>query len=83
MGNVSIFWRKKNVFDFLDQKKNHDKEKQRARDLSYAMWTPDLFMKRVELDAEWTLMCPHEYPGLYDSYGADFEAFHTKYETEG
>jgi ribonucleoside-diphosphate reductase alpha chain len=71
------------VFDFLDLKKNHGKEEQRARDLFYAMWTPDLFMKRVEQDAEWTLMCPHECPGLYDSYGADFEALYTKYEEEG
>ncbi len=71
------------VFDFLDLKKNHGKEEQRARDLFYAMWTPDLFMKRVEEDGEWTLMCPHECPGLYDSYGADFEALYTKYETEG
>ncbi|MGB0887057.1 MAG: ribonucleoside-diphosphate reductase subunit alpha [Vicingaceae bacterium] len=71
------------VFDFLDLKKNHGKEEQRARDLFYAMWTPDLFMKRVETDGDWTLMCPHECPGLYDSYGADFEALYTKYETEG
>jgi ribonucleoside-diphosphate reductase alpha chain len=71
------------VFDFLDLKKNHGKEEQRARDLFYAMWTPDLFMKRVEQDAEWTLMCPHECPGLYDSYGADFETLYTKYEEEG
>jgi ribonucleoside-diphosphate reductase alpha chain len=71
------------VFDFLDLKKNHGKEEQRARDLFYAMWTPDLFMKRVEADAEWTLMCPHECPGLYDSYGAEFETLYTKYETEG
>ena len=71
------------VFDFLDLKKNHGKEEQRARDLFYAMWTPDLFMKRVEADGDWTLMCPHECPGLYDSYGAEFEALYTKYETEG
>ena len=71
------------VFDFLDLKKNHGKEEQRARDLFYAMWTPDLFMKRVEADADWTLMCPHECPGLYDSYGADFEKLYTKYEEEG
>ncbi|PCI96964.1 MAG: ribonucleoside-diphosphate reductase subunit alpha [Flavobacteriales bacterium] len=71
------------VFDFLDLKKNHGKEEQRARDLFYAMWTPDLFMKRVEQDAEWTLMCPHECPGLYDSYGAEFETLYTKYEEEG
>jgi len=71
------------VFDFLDLKKNHGKEEQRARDLFYAMWTPDLFMKRVEADAEWTLMCPHECPGLYDSYGEEFEALYTKYEEAG
>jgi ribonucleoside-diphosphate reductase alpha chain len=71
------------IYDFLDLKKNHGKEEQRARDLFYAMWTPDLFMKRVEADAEWTLMCPHECPGLYDTYGAEFEALYTKYETEG
>jgi ribonucleoside-diphosphate reductase alpha chain len=71
------------VFDFLDLKKNHGKEEQRARDLFYAMWTPDLFMKRVEADAEWTLMCPHECPGLYDTYGAEFEALYTKYEEAG
>ena len=71
------------VFDFLDLKKNHGKEENRARDLFYAMWTPDLFMKRVEENGDWTLMCPHECPGLYDSYGADFEKLYTKYEEEG
>lgn len=71
------------VLDFLDLKKNHGKEEQRARDLFYALWTPDLFMKRVEADADWTLMCPHECPGLYDSYGEDFEKLYTKYEEEG
>lgn len=71
------------VFDFLDLKKNHGKEENRARDLFYAMWTPDLFMKRVEENGDWTLMCPHECPGLYDSYGEEFEALYTKYEQEG
>ncbi len=71
------------IIDFLDLKKNHGKEENRARDLFYAMWTPDLFMKRVEADADWTLMCPHECPGLYDTYGDDFEKLYTKYEEEG
>ena len=71
------------IFDFLDLKKNHGKEEQRARDLFYAMWTPDLFMKRVEANGEWTLMCPNECPGLSDTYGEDFEKLYTKYEQEG
>jgi ribonucleoside-diphosphate reductase alpha chain len=71
------------VFDFLDLKKNHGKEEQRARDLFYALWMPDLFMKRVEENGDWTLMCPHECPGLSDTYGADFEALYTRYEKEG
>jgi ribonucleoside-diphosphate reductase alpha subunit len=71
------------VFDFLDLKKNHGKEEQRARDLFYALWIPDLFMKRVKENGEWTLMCPKECPGLSDTYGAEFEALYTKYEAEG
>ena len=71
------------VFDFLDLKKNHGKEEQRARDLFYALWIPDLFMKRVEANEEWTLMCPHECPGLSEAYGEAFEALYTKYEAEG
>ena len=71
------------VFDFLDLKKNHGKEEQRARDLFYALWIPDLFMKRVKENAEWTLMCPHECPGLSDTHSAEFEALYTKYEREG
>ena len=71
------------VFDFLDLKKNHGKEEQRARDLFYALWTPDLFMKRVEEDGDWTLMCPNECPGLTDSWGEEFEALYEKYEAEG
>jgi len=71
------------VFDFLDLKKNHGKEEQRARDLFYALWIPDLFMKRVKENGEWTLMCPHECPGLSDTHSAAFEALYTRYEKEG
>lgn len=71
------------VFDFLEMKKNHGKEEQRARDLFYALWIPDLFMKRVEENGSWTLMCPNECPGLSDVHGAEFEALYTKYEQEG
>jgi ribonucleoside-diphosphate reductase alpha subunit len=71
------------VFDFLDLKKNHGKEEQRARDLFYALWIPDLFMKRVEENGSWTLMCPHECPGLSDTFGDEFEALYEKYEREG
>ena len=71
------------VFDFLDLKKNHGKEEQRARDLFYALWVPDLFMKRVEADGEWTLMCPNECPGLADTWGPEFEALYEKYEAAG
>jgi len=71
------------IFDFLELKKNHGKEEMRARDLFYAMWTPDLFMKRVEENAEWTLMCPNECPGLYDCYDEEFDKLYTKYEKQG
>ena len=71
------------IFDFLELRKNHGKEEQRARDLFYALWTPDLFMKRVEENGDWTLMCPNECPGLADSWGSEFEALYTKYESEG
>ena len=71
------------IFDFLDLRKNHGKEEQRARDLFYALWTPDLFMKRVEENGDWTLMCPNECPGLADTWGPEFEALYTKYEAEG
>lgn len=71
------------VFDFLDLKKNHGKEEQRARDLFYALWIPDLFMKRVKENGEWTLMCPHECPGLSDTHSEEFEALYLKYESEG
>lgn len=71
------------IFDFLDLKKNHGKEEMRARDLFYALWTPDLFMERVKTDSTWTLMCPNECPGLGDTYGAEFRALYEKYEAEG
>ena len=71
------------IFDFLDLKKNHGKEEMRARDLFYAMWVPDLFMKRVEADAEWTLMCPNECPDLYNNHSEEFDALYLKYESEG
>ena len=69
------------IFDFLNLKKNHGKEEMRARDLFYAMWIPDLFMRRVEEDSTWTLMCPNECPGLYDSHGDEFEKKYLGYET--
>jgi ribonucleoside-diphosphate reductase alpha chain len=71
------------IFDFLDLRKNHGKEELRARDLFYAMWINDLFMERVEADAEWTLFCPNESPGLADCYGEEFRALYTKYEKAG
>ncbi|KAG6872426.1 ribonucleoside reductase large subunit Cdc22 [Termitomyces sp. Mi166 len=70
------------VFEFLDLRKNHGKEEVRARDLFYALWVPDLFMKRVEAGADWPLFCPNEAPGLADVHGAEFEALFTKYESE-
>jgi ribonucleoside-diphosphate reductase alpha subunit len=71
------------VFDFLDLKKNHGKEEARARDLFYALWIPDLFMKRVKDNGDWTLMCPHECPGLSDTHSSAFEELYTTYEREG
>ena len=71
------------IMDFLDLKKNHGKEEMRARDLFYAMWIPDLFMKRVQEDSRWTLMCPNECPGLYDVHSDSFEELYLRYEAEG
>jgi ribonucleoside-diphosphate reductase alpha chain len=71
------------IFEFMELKKNHGKEEMRARDLFYALWIPDLFMKRVEQDSTWSLMCPNECPGLSDCYGDDFEKLYEKYEREG
>lgn len=71
------------IFEWLLLKSNHGKEELRARDLYYAFWTPDLFMKRVDADADWTLMCPNQCPGLTEVYGEEFEALYEKYEREG
>lgn len=71
------------VFDFLACRKNTGKEEMRARELFYALWIPDLFMRRVEADAEWTLMCPNECPGLADVWGEDFERLYETYEKQG
>jgi ribonucleoside-diphosphate reductase alpha subunit len=77
------------VFDFLELKKNHGKEEQRARDLFYALWVPDLFMKRVKEAGDWTLFCPNEAfdketgKGLIDVWGDEFEAMYTRLEAEG
>ncbi|MBP93619.1 MAG: ribonucleoside-diphosphate reductase subunit alpha, partial [Flavobacteriaceae bacterium] len=71
------------IFDFLDLKKNHGKEEMRARDLFYAMWISDLFMKRVQEDGKWTLMCPNECPGMDEVHSDEFEALYLKYEAEG
>lgn len=70
------------VFEFLDLKKNTGKEEVRARELFYALWIPDLFMKRVEKNENWSLMCPHNCPGLADCWGEEFEALYEKYEEE-
>jgi len=71
------------IFDFLNLKKNHGKEEARARDLFYAMWICDLFMKRVEEEGDWSLFCPNEAPGLSDCWGEEFEALYERYESEG
>lgn len=71
------------IFEFLELKKNHGKEEMRARDLFYAMWIPDLFMKRIENNEMWSLFCPNEAPGLADCYGEEFERLFEKYEKEG
>lgn len=71
------------IFGFLDLKKNTGKEEHRARDLFYALWIPDLFMKRVEENGDWSLFCPAEAKGLCDVYGDEFEALYEKYEKAG
>ena len=71
------------VFEFLDLRKNHGKEENRARDLFFALWVPDLFMKRVQENSTWTLFCPNEAPGLADCWGEEFEKLYMKYEQEG
>ena len=71
------------IEDFLELKKNHGDEELKARDLFYALWTPDLFMERVRDNAKWHLFCPHECPGLSDVYGDKFKTLYEKYESEG
>lgn len=71
------------VFEFLDLKKNHGKEENRARDLFYALWIPDLFMERVEAGGDWSLFCPHESPGLADCWGENFKTLYESYEKQG
>ncbi|THH30034.1 hypothetical protein EUX98_g4141 [Antrodiella citrinella] len=71
------------IFEFLDLRKNHGKEEVRARDLFYALWIPDLFMKRVEENGEWSLFCPSEAPGLHEVHGEEFERLYEQYEREG
>lgn len=71
------------IMEFLELKKNHGKEEQRARDLFYALWICDLFMERVKNNENWSLFCPNEAPGLSETYGGEFEALYHKYEQEG
>jgi len=71
------------IFEFLDLRKNQGKDELRARDLFLSLWTNDVFMERVDLDEDWTLMCPHECPGLIDSYGEEFRKLYIHYEKSG
>ena len=71
------------IFSFLDLRKNHGKEEMRARDLFFALWISDLFMKRVEANEEWSLFCPNEAPGLSECWGTEFEKLYTQYEAAG
>lgn len=84
-GSIAVYlepWHA-DILEFLDLKKNTGKEEQRARDLFYALWVCDLFMKRVETKGTWSLMCPHECPRLSDTYGEEFEELYTSYEKQG
>jgi ribonucleoside-diphosphate reductase alpha subunit len=84
-GSIAVYiepWHS-DIFEFLDLKKNHGKEEQRARDLFYGLWIPDLFMKRVMANQDWSLFCPNECPGLQDTFGEEFEKLYEKYESEG
>jgi len=84
-GSIAVYiepWHA-DIFPFLDLRKNHGDENQRARDLFYALWIPDLFMERVQQNGEWTLMCPNECKGLENCHGDEFRALYEKYEREG
>lgn len=83
-GSIAVYlepWHA-DVFEFLDLKKPHGNEEDRARDLFYAMWVPDLFMERVKNNEKWSLMCPDQCPGLSDSYGDNFKRLYEQYESE-
>jgi ribonucleotide reductase alpha subunit len=84
-GSIAIYLEPWNgdIYEFLDLKKNQGHDNVRARDLFYALWIPDLFMKCVEEDADWYLMCPDECPGLHDSYGEKFEELYNMYVEKG
>ena len=84
-GSIAIYlepWHP-DILAFLDLRKNHGKEELRARDLFYALWTPDLFMERVEQNADWSFFCPNECPGLQDAYGEEFKQLFESYEAQG
>jgi ribonucleoside-diphosphate reductase alpha subunit len=84
-GSIAIYlepWHA-DIMEFLELKKNHGNEMERARDLFYALWISDLFMKRVESNGKWSLFCPNEAKGLQDVWGTEFEALYTQYENEG
>jgi ribonucleotide reductase alpha subunit len=84
-GSIAIYlepWHL-DIFDFLDLRKNQGKEEMRARDLFLALWTNDIFMERVDLDENWTLMCPHECPGLNETFGEEFNKLYLDYEKRG
>ena len=84
-GSIAIYlepWHP-DIMAFLELKKNFGAETERARDLFLAVWLPDLFMKRVDEDGDWYLMCPNECPGLPDVWGDDFEKLYNKYVAEG
>ena len=84
-GSIAVYmepWHR-DIVSFLEMKKNRGDESRRARDLFYALWIPDLFMRRVEENGTWTLMCPNECKGLMDVYGEEFEELYAKYENEG
>jgi ribonucleoside-diphosphate reductase alpha chain len=84
-GSIAIYmepWHS-DIMEFLDLRKNQGKDEIRARDLFLAMWMNDLFMERVDLDEDWSLMCPHECTGLNETYGEEFRELYLKYEKEG
>lgn len=84
-GSIAVYlepWHP-DIYDFLDLRKNTGKEEQRARDLFLGLWINDLFMERVRADKEWSLLCPHECPGLADTYGPEFNKLYARYEAEG